>query len=229
MTDPLVDQLLSAGRRERASAESRARALALVGAGAAAGAAVAASRSATTLTTTVKVTLVVAALAGGAWVATRAREKPGSNAPVAQPSAPSRVEPTKPASAAVVVLESSSAIAVPSAAPSPAPKKVVTAAAPSSAPSSKPAPIDDAAAELALVSSAHAALQSGDPQGALTQLATWRERYKGVYAEEAEAIEVDALVASGAKERAAKSAARFVERWPHSPHTARMQALTTEP
>ena len=215
--DPFVAQLLSAARRDTASEDSRARAIAIATTGASVGVVASGAKSSIGLLTA-KVSLVVLAVSGAALLATPHSEPPP--APPSPPTAVVEVHAAAPVAASAVapVVE----LPVSASAPRVVQKKVAPPPPPSA---SAPAPIDDSAAELAMVSSAHAALKAGDATTALARIAAWRKQFTGHFAEEAEAIHVDALVASGAKSAAAKHAEAFVNRWPKSLHAARMRAV----
>jgi hypothetical protein len=91
-------------------------------------------------------------------------------------------------------------------------------------------------AETELLRAVHAAINRGDGAGALELLHSYDRRFDhGLLREEKSAASVLALCVSGRAERARVEAQRFVQRYPHSPLTARLQtscvagALKAEP
>lgn len=127
----------------------------------------------------------------------------------------------------------------------PAPSVTATAASPSAAPTTEEAPAS--APELgagtpvpgspeeresrlreenALLGQARGALRGGDPGRALQILEEARKKFPGgVLGQEREAVAIEALARSGAREAASARAAAFIKAHPSSPHAARLQAF----
>jgi len=79
--------------------------------------------------------------------------------------------------------------------------------------------------EVTLLESAQRMLQD-NPQGALERLSEHRERFpSGAFAQEREALYIDALQRVGRTGEARSRARAFLESWPQSPHRARIQRL----
>lgn len=108
-------------------------------------------------------------------------------------------------------------------APQPTPKRVHSKA--KSVHAQRTAP-DLLARESTLLTEARAALRGGDVLTAQRTLDLMlREFPRGVLAQEREVLAIDLLLASGKRAEAQASAARFVERHPESPHSARLERL----
>jgi hypothetical protein len=91
-------------------------------------------------------------------------------------------------------------------------------AAPEPLPSSL---VDRARLESQRVAEARGLLRAGAPGAALTLLErVAREFPNGVLAQEREALSVEALLASGQRERARAAARAFLEHYANSPHSA---------
>jgi hypothetical protein len=157
----------------------------------------------------------------------RAHEAPASPpsselvAPEVQTATP---DPTAPfavaaaAAAAAAPAESASTAPLPSAG-SPSARGPVAASASSTATSSLEA-------ELARLREARSQLASGNAGGALATVSRYeREFPRGMLRPEAEAIAVDALVASGRTAEARARARRFVNAFGTSPQAERMRAI----
>jgi hypothetical protein len=161
--------------------------------------------------------------AGAAWWATRP----------AQPSAaPERVPALAPAASAAettAATETTAAAETMSAATAPAAEiETAPAAAADQAPrcaaSPPAAPTSTLAEELALVPPAESALRAGDAAGALALLTEHARRFPhGQLAQEREATRIRALCALADEAGARRAAARFLRRWPRSPHAARVR------
>lgn len=79
--------------------------------------------------------------------------------------------------------------------------------------------------EAALLAEVQGALRGGQAQAALAKLESYDKRFPaGMLRSEADAARVFALCAAGRVERARAAAARFVQRYPSAPVTARVQA-----
>jgi hypothetical protein len=82
-------------------------------------------------------------------------------------------------------------------------------------------------AESAMILEARAALRGGRVTSALELLERAASLYpRGVLTQEREALHIEALMRSGATERARQSGASFVKRYPGSPHAGRVRELT---
>jgi outer membrane protein assembly factor BamD (BamD/ComL family) len=79
--------------------------------------------------------------------------------------------------------------------------------------------------EAAVLAEVQGALRSGQPGLALTKLEGYDRRFPGgMLRSEADAARVFALCGAGRVETARAAAARFVQRYPSSPATARVQS-----
>lgn len=79
--------------------------------------------------------------------------------------------------------------------------------------------------EAALLAEVQGALRSGQAATALSKLESYDKRFPaGMLRSEADAARVFALCAAGRIEKARTAAARFVQRYPNAPVTARVQA-----
>jgi hypothetical protein len=80
--------------------------------------------------------------------------------------------------------------------------------------------------ELALVSAARAALEAGDVPSCMDAVDRYGERFgSGIFAQEIEAIRIEALAASGDRARARAAAERFLEANARSPYADRVRSL----
>jgi hypothetical protein len=80
--------------------------------------------------------------------------------------------------------------------------------------------------DRALLRQAHAALARAEPEDALTALAAHRRSFpRTTFAEERDALEIQALVAANQNERASARAERFIERYPNSVFLPRVRAV----
>ena len=146
-------------------------------------------------------------------LAPEAPAPPVVNAPV--PTAP------EPASAGASVVPAAPA---PSELPVPPPRSTSRAAPPA-----KPAD-SSLAEELAAVAAARAALAGGDTQGCLARLAAYAKRFpRGVLAQEALVIRIDALVRSGDRAGARVLADRALAGHASSPYATRIRSLLGDP
>lgn len=128
----------------------------------------------------------------------------------------------------------------------PPPRQVVSAPAPTSTggTAEEPAPKESAPASAApapdtpedrasrlreendLLNQARGALRGGDPGRAMAILEQARQKFPGgVLGQEREALTIEALAKSGAREAASARAAAFIAAHPTSPHAARLQAF----
>jgi hypothetical protein len=79
--------------------------------------------------------------------------------------------------------------------------------------------------EAALLAEVQGALRGGQPAVALTKLESYDKRFPaGMLRSEADAARVFALCSAGRVDKARAAAARFVQRYPNAPVTARVQA-----
>ena len=103
----------------------------------------------------------------------------------------------------------------------PVPRPSVTSKAPA-----RPA-LED---ELSAIDAARGALASGQPEVALARVHDYQRKFRdGRFAEEAEALEVQALAALGRRAEARESGARFLASHPGSPYERRVRsALDSE-
>jgi len=84
--------------------------------------------------------------------------------------------------------------------------------------------------EVRATASARAALRSGDPAGALAQLEGAQQVFgAGSMGQEREALIIEALGRSGARDMASARASAFVARWPGSAYAATIRAFIVEP
>lgn len=80
--------------------------------------------------------------------------------------------------------------------------------------------------ELALVAAARAAIEAGDGPSSMRAVQQHKERFpSGMFAEEIEAIRVEALAASGKRAEAHAAAERFLATNAKSPYAARVRSL----
>jgi hypothetical protein len=80
--------------------------------------------------------------------------------------------------------------------------------------------------ELALVDAARVALAHGEPRSTLARIAEYRTRFSSPrFSDEADALEVSALVALGDKSLARSKAERFVANHPDSPYLQRVRSV----
>ena len=80
--------------------------------------------------------------------------------------------------------------------------------------------------QVASLDRARVALNSGDANGALHEIALYRSNWpRGVFLTEASVLEIEALAKRGDRAAAAARAAAFVEAHPDSPQTERLRAL----
>ncbi|MDF2697715.1 MAG: hypothetical protein K0S65_6098 [Labilithrix sp.] len=118
-------------------------------------------------------------------------------------------------------------------APAPPPKVPARAPAPggSTRTSSPEGPIAGSARgsfsdELALVSTARAALEAGDAPACLRAVERYDERFRsGIFAQEIEVLRIEAIAASGEKARARTLAERFLATNGRSPYADRVRSL----
>lgn len=84
--------------------------------------------------------------------------------------------------------------------------------------------------ELALIDAARAALAAKRPEAALARVSTYHRRFRtGHFTEEAEALEIQALVAMGRRDEAKAKGQRFLASHPGSAYERRVQsALASE-
>jgi hypothetical protein len=92
-----------------------------------------------------------------------------------------------------------------------------------------PAPVDSSEAqlvdELAAIDAARAALSSGHGDTALSRVRQYQKRFPdGLYVEEADALEVQALAFSGRREEARSKGERFLAARPGSPYARRVRS-----
>jgi hypothetical protein len=80
--------------------------------------------------------------------------------------------------------------------------------------------------ESALILAARQALRSGAPAVALERLASARRKFpRGALVQERDALEIEALARSGARDAAARRAAEFLKRYPKSPYAPTAREL----
>ena len=152
-----------------------------------------------------------------AVVATRASEP----APPAVTPAPSpEPEATETAVPSVDVAELPATAAPP--------RNVAPRRVPRGATSSVPAAVAPANRldELAAVERARRQLTQGDPAGARRYIAEYRVTFtQGRFTEEIDALEVEALAASGERASAKAKATEFLTRYPSSPYARRLRSV----
>lgn len=126
-------------------------------------------------------------------------------------------------------------------APAPSPSSDATSAAvspppqgdtPSSAESPAPGSAEDRERllreEREMVNQARTALRGGDTGGAMRLLEQARVKFpSGALGQEREALAIETLAKSGAREAASTRAAAFIKAHPTSPHAARLQVFVT--
>ncbi len=80
--------------------------------------------------------------------------------------------------------------------------------------------------EIALMDQARTALRLGAPQSALGTLDRYRIRFpRGSFGQEAQALRIEALAASGSRARAVGLAREFLAHHPNSPHSDRLRRI----
>jgi hypothetical protein len=83
--------------------------------------------------------------------------------------------------------------------------------------------------ELVAIDTARAALAAGHANETLARVAEWRQKFpRPRYAEEADALEVQALAATGRSEEARAKGARFLAAHPSSPYDKRIRSAIGE-
>lgn len=83
--------------------------------------------------------------------------------------------------------------------------------------------------EHQLIASAKRALEQGNPDKALSVLATHEERFpNGLLTEERAALRVLALCERGDVDQARREQGRFLDKWPRSPHANRIRSACTD-
>lgn len=235
---PAVGSALAAGRGYAPSAESRARTLAAIGVGVA----VATTASGTSATAVVAspgvakvlfgwkaLAILVASAIGlgvGGYVALRG--------PSAPDTAPTATETTTMTTTTVTAAASGSTSVAPDPAAAPVIASEEIAPIVGSANASKPpvgkpkgsAGSDTLAAEVAAIDGARNALRSGDAAGALRLLDAYgRDFPKGSLGLEAQVLRIEALDASGQKQKARALAERFLAAHPNSVLAPRLKAV----
>jgi len=211
-------KLLRAGKTERPRRESLQRALvaaSAVGLATCGGAAVKTGASAAKLG--VWLTLASAVLLGAAAiVAATPSTTPEPRAPVATPTSTPTPTPTSTSTSTSTRVVTPTASAAPVTAARPKPRPLPSPASPS------PPPHDD---ELTLLRRAKQQLATQAPAAALETLDAYARAFpRGTFGEEAEALRVEALAASGASTSAQRAAALFLERHPGSPYAERVRS-----
>ncbi|WP_049949404.1 tetratricopeptide repeat protein [Sorangium cellulosum] len=94
----------------------------------------------------------------------------------------------------------------------------------------KPTETDLLRAESALLTEARAKLRSGDAAGAAATLERLRAQFpNGVLRQEREVLAIDVLASRGNLPEAKRRAQAFVERYPGSPHSAKLKRLLDPP
>lgn len=82
------------------------------------------------------------------------------------------------------------------------------------------------AEELALVSAARSAIEHGDAPSCMRAVGEYQERFRsGIFAHEIEVLRIEALFASGERERARTSAEQLLAAHPKSPYAERIRLL----
>jgi hypothetical protein len=83
--------------------------------------------------------------------------------------------------------------------------------------------------ESEMLRQARAALRGGDTGGAMRLLEQARQKFPGgVLGQEREALSIETLAKSGARDVASARAAAFIKAHPHSPHAARLQVYVVQ-
>jgi hypothetical protein len=179
-----------------------------------------------------------------------APQKPNSIAPAAPANAPSAEPSAHPAATSEARDPAASAPASAAAAPaSSEPAEAAPPGAPDPSSSAAPAPGSPEERESRLreesemLNQARAALRGGDTGGAMRLLEQARQKFdgstlgvtpgqaglhpqpRGVLGQEREALTIETLAKSGAREAASARAAAFIKAHPTSPHAARLQAF----
>jgi hypothetical protein len=209
VASPLEQALIREGRAYRCPDQLRTRTLEALGVAASAGLASRALAWVSARSWTTKVILslstgmLVAAIPSGYFLLGRKAPPSTSSSavPVSAPPVPST--PTPPAGAPSVAAQAAD---VPGPA-TPPPVRAPTAASASS----------DLRAELAALDKVRTTLSAGDPDGALSLLASYLRTFpRGRLRLEAEVLRIDALARSGQTALAARQAQSFLERHPNS-------------
>jgi hypothetical protein len=163
----------------------------------------------------------------GAFVATS--ESTRSSAPTAPKSPRTSAEPTAPPAdtpespVGVRVEDLPSAGPVRSASPPVASARTTTKVEDEPAPSPPAAPSIDS--ELAAIDAARAAVASGQASEALARVTSYRATFTTPhFADEADALEVQALALAGRSELARQKAETFLARHPKSPYAQRVRS-----
>jgi hypothetical protein len=206
-TSDLAKQLLSAGRAEAVPAKR----IAAMAAGITKGGVAVASGSAALAT---KVFAIVAAVTvvggGGYWMMQKNRSSEVAEVKVSAPAAAAPVSIVTPAPAPVSIVT-----------PAPAPVSIVAPA-----PVAVPAVLspDDLNAEIAIIDAANQALRDDNFAVATSSVAAYRKRFaKGSLRAEAAAIEFEVARRSGKVERARVLGAKFLQMFPSSPISRRIE------
>jgi TolA-binding protein len=215
--------LLRTWEHEQPSEAARARVLALVagGVGVGAGSAIktGAPASKALLFWLAAGALGAAAVGTAYWATHRTNLQPPAPHAIAPPLAASEarmVAPVASATAATPVVATAERAVAPVAR---APQR----SALTSSPPAHPATLGEEVTEL---DRARRALADGDPAAALRRVEAYQARFpRGALTEEAEAVGVEALVATGDVVSARRAAGRFFAAHPDSPHGARVRAL----
>ena len=179
--------------------------------GASAASAATASTQAASAGASVKGLIMAAAIATGTagFFALQITAEPAAPRAVATQAAAPRPAPSEPV--ASVTLE-----------PVPRVESSAPAARPSSRPQNASLRLQD---EAALLAEVQGALRNGQAAVALGKLDSYDRRFPGgMLRSEADAARVFALCGVGKSERARAAAARFVQRYPNAPATARVQS-----
>jgi hypothetical protein len=234
--------VLASSREDAISPDAQARLMAAVLAGAASGAATtvttgaatkglaAAGKSATFWITGKWAALAVVACAvGGVLYGAQGTHDPAVPVPTTNKTmAETAPAPSAPVTAPRVVVEDEPARPAPAARPSLARTAPRTAPFPPRSAGSSDS--DDASnAELQILEHVRTALETHAPQDALARLDAYERAFPhGQFADEAQVLRIDALVATGARDAAAARAASFVRAHPASPYAVRLRRFAEE-
>ncbi len=150
-------------------------------------------------------------------------------APISEAAKPAVSALQSAAPSAAPVAPVTSAHSVSNGAPEPTPTAVSTVDVQAPLPGSPEERESRLREESEMLQQARAALRGGDTGGAMRLLEQSRQKFQGgMLGQEREALTIETLAKSGAKEAASSRAAAFIKAHPQSPHAARLQVYVTQ-